>query len=303
MLGGQPIIILKENVERNRGLEAQRSNIAAAKAIASAVRTTLGPRGMDKMLVGGTGDVTISNDGATILHEIAVQHPGAKMVIEVAEAQDDEVGDGTTTAVILVGSLMEKAEDMIEKKIHPTIIGKGYQLGMEKALEILNELAIDIKPDDREMLIRIADTAMTGKSIESVKEKLNEIVVDSVMIVAEREGKKVSIDQDNVMIKKQAGDTMDHAELVRGIVIDKTRLSEDMPHKVKSAKIALVTSPLEIKKTQTKAKIRISSSDQVNAFGVQEREALKKYADAVIASGANVLLCQKIGRASCRERV
>lgn len=293
MLGGQPIIILKENVERNRGLEAQRSNIAAAKAIASAVRTTLGPRGMDKMLVGGTGDVTISNDGATILHEIAVQHPGAKMVIEVAEAQDDEVGDGTTTAVILVGSLMEKAEDMIEKKIHPTIIGKGYQLGMEKALEILNELAIDIKPDDLEMLIRIADTAMTGKSIESVKEKLNEIVVDSVMIVSEREGKKVSIDQDNVMIKKQAGDTMDDAELVRGIVIDKTRLSEDMPHKVKSAKIALVTSPLEIKKTQTKAKIRISSSDQVNAFGVQEREALKKYADAVIASGANVLLCQK----------
>jgi thermosome len=293
MLGGQPIIILKENVERNRGLEAQRSNIAAAKAIASAVRTTLGPRGMDKMLVSGSGDVTISNDGATILQEIAVQHPGAKMVIEVAETQDDEVGDGTTTAVILVGSLMEKAEEMIEKKIHPTIIGNGYQLGMEKALEILNELAIEIRPDDRDMLVRIADTAMTGKSIESVKDKLNGIVVDSVMIVSEKENGKVTIDQENVMIKKQAGDTMDDAELVRGVVIDKTRITEEMPHKVKSAKVALVTSPLEIKKTQTKAKIRITSSEQINAFGAQERETLKKFADEVIASGANVLLCQK----------
>ena len=293
MLGGQPIIILKENVERNRGQEAQRSNIAAAKAIAGAVRTTLGPRGMDKMLVSGTGDITITNDGATILQEIAVQHPGAKMVIEVAEAQDNEVGDGTTTAVVLVGSLMEQAEHLLAKKIHPTIIAQGYRMGMEKALEILDDLAITIDPYDRDMLIRIADTAMTGKSIEAVKDKLNGIAVDGVMLVAEKKDGAVFVDEENILIKKQGGEAMDDAELIQGIVLDKTRISEDMPRKVKDAKVALIASPLEIKKTQVKAKIRISSSEQVSAFSAQEREALKKFADTVIGSGANVLLCQK----------
>jgi len=293
MLGGQPIIILKENVERNRGLEAQRSNIAAAKAIASAVRTTLGPRGMDKMLVEGTGDVTITNEGATILQDISVVHPGAKMVIEVARAQDEEVGDGTTTAVVLVGSLMEKAEQLIERKIHPTVIAEGYRMGMKKSLEIVDELSLTIDPFDREKLIRIADTAMTGKSIESVKDKLNGIAVDAVMAIAEKEGNKITADEDNVLIKKQAGDTMDDAELVRGVVIDKKRISEDMPRKVKDAKIALVASPMEIKKTQVKAKIHISSSEMVSAFSAQERETLKRFADKVIESGANVLLCQK----------
>jgi thermosome len=293
MLGGQPIIILKENVERNRGREAQRSNITAAKAIAGAVRTTLGPRGMDKMLVSGTGDITITNDGATILSEISVQHPGAKMVIEVAKAQDSEVGDGTTTAVVLVGSLMEKAEQLIQSKIHPTVISQGYRMGMNRAIEILNELSISIDPFDRASLIKIADTAMTGKAIESVKHKLDGIAVDAVMAVATKEGRKVTVDEDDVMIKKQKGETMDDAELVRGVVIDKKRISEDMPRKVKAAKVAMVASPLEIKKTQVKAKIRISSSDQINAFSVQERETLKNLADAVISSGANVLLCQK----------
>ncbi|MCQ8894158.1 MAG: thermosome subunit [Methanolinea sp.] len=293
MLGGQPIIILKENVERNRGLEAQRSNIAAAKAIASAVRTTLGPRGMDKMLVDPSGDVTITNDGATILQDISVVHPGAKMVIEVAKAQDDEVGDGTTTAVVLVGSFMEKAETMIEKKIHPSVIAEGYRLGMKKALEVLEDLSIPIDPYDREKLVRIADTAMTGKAIESVKSKLNGIVVDAVMAIAEKDGDRIIADEDNVLIKKQAGETMDDAELVRGVVIDKKRISEEMPRKVKDARVALVASPLEIKKTQVKAKIRIKSSDMVSAFSAQERETLKKYADTIIASGANVLLCQK----------
>jgi len=266
MLGGQPIIILRENVERNRGREAQRSNIAAAKAIASAVRTTLGPRGMDKMLVSSTGDVTITNDGATILSDIAVQHPGAKMVIEVAKAQDDEVGDGTTTAVVLVGSLMEQAEHLITKKIHPTIIGQGYRMGMEKALEIIDELSITIDPYDRDILLKIADTAMTGKSIESVKEKLDVIVVDAVMLIAEKKDGKVLVDDDNVMIKKQPGHAMDDAELVRGIVLDKTRFSEDMPRKVTGAKVALIATPMEIKKTQVKAKIKITSSDQIGAF-------------------------------------
>lgn len=293
MLAGQQVIILKENVERNRGREAQRSNITAAKAIAGAVRTTLGPRGMDKMLVSPTGDVVITNDGATILSEISVQHPGAKMVIEVAEAQDDEVGDGTTTAVVLVGSLMEQAEQLLNRKIHATVIAQGYRLGMEKALEIVNTLAIDVDPYNRDMLIKIADTAMTGKSIESVKEKLDGIVVDAVMTVAEKANKKVLVDDDDVMIKKQKGGKMDDALLIKGVVLDKARVSESMPRKVQNAKIALVESALEIKKTQTKAKIRISSSAQVEAFGEQERATLKNLADAVVNSGANVLLCQK----------
>src|SRR5271157_4115183 len=185
-LGGQPIIILRQGTTRNRGEEAQHSNIMAAKAIAGAVRTTLGPRGMDKMLVSSTGDVVITNDGATILSEISVQHPGAKMVIEVAQAQDDEVGDGTTTAVVLVGALMEQAELLLAKKIHPTVIAQGYRLSMEKALEILKDLSMKMDPYDRATLLKIADTAMTGKSIESVKEKLDGIVVDAVMAIAEK---------------------------------------------------------------------------------------------------------------------
>jgi len=293
MLAGQQVIILKENVERNRGREAQRSNITAAKAIAGAVRTTLGPRGMDKMLVSPTGDVVITNDGATILSEISVQHPGAKMVIEVAEAQDDEVGDGTTTAVVLVGALMEQAELLLNRKIHATVIAQGYRLGMEKALEIVSALAIDVDPYNRDMMIKIADTAMTGKSIESVKSKLDGIVVDAVMTVAEKSNKKVLVDEDDVMIKKQKGGKMDDALLIKGVVLDKARVSESMPRKVEHAKIALVASALEIKKTQTKAKIKISNSWQVEAFGEQERATLKKLADAVVDSGANVLLCQK----------
>ena len=293
MLAGQSVIILKDNVERTRGQEAQRSNIAAAKAIASAVRTTLGPRGMDKMLVSSTGDVVITNDGATILHEISVQHPGAKMVIEVAETQDNEVGDGTTTACILVGSLMEQAEQMLTKQIHPTIIAQGYRLGMEKALEILNTMALKIDATDRDGLLKIANTSMTGKSIESVKGKLNGIVVDAVMSVGETQNGKVVVDRDDIMIKKQTGESMDDAELIRGIVIDKNRVSEQMPSKVVEAKVALIASPLEVTKTQVKSKIKITDAAQLNAFGASERESLKKLADAVIAAGANVLLCQK----------
>ena len=180
MLAGQPIIILKENVERNYGKEAQRSNIAAAKAIAGAVRTTLGPRGMDKMLVGSTGDIVITNDGATILQEIAVQHPGAKMVIEVAKTQDNEVGDGTTTAVVLVGELMGRAETLLEQGIHPTVISQGYRLGMEKAIEIVDSLALKVEPTDKKILTKICDTAITGKSIDAIKSKLDGIIVEAV---------------------------------------------------------------------------------------------------------------------------
>ncbi|MGA2160876.1 MAG: thermosome subunit alpha [Methanoregula sp.] len=293
MLSGQPIIILKDNVERNTGKEAQRSNIMAAKAIAGAVRTTLGPRGMDKMLVGSTGDIVITNDGATILQEISVQHPGAKMVIEVAKTQDDEVGDGTTTAVVIAGSLMEQAEHLLELGIHPTVIAQGYRLGMQKALEITASLSFKVDPKDRKTLVKIADTAITGKSIESVKGKLDGIIVDAVMAIAEKVNGKYLADEDDVMIKKQKGRSMDDAELVRGIVLDKKRVSEDMPKKVTAAKVALIATPMEITKTQVKAKIKITTADQIAAFSEQERATLKKLADAIMNVGANVVFCQK----------
>ncbi len=293
MLAGQPIIILRQNVERNYGKEAQRSNITAAKAIAGAVRTTLGPRGMDKMLVGSTGDIVITNDGATILQEISVQHPGAKMVIEVAKTQDDEVGDGTTTAVILVGALMEQAESLLDQGIHPTVIAQGYRLGMEKAIEIVDGLSLKVDPSDKKTLVKICDTAISGKSIEAVKEKLDGIIVDAVSAVAQKVNGKITIDEDDVMVKKQRGQAMDDAELIRGIVIDKKRVHEGMPKKVTKAKVALIATPLEITKTQVKAKIKISTAEQIAAFSEQEGEALKKLADYVIDSGANVLLCQK----------
>ena len=294
MLAGQPIIILRENVERTRGFEAQRSNIMAAKAIAAAVRTTLGPRGMDKMLVSSSGDVVITNDGATILHEMSVQHPGGKLVVEVAETQDGEVGDGTTTAIVLLGSLMDEAERLLAQDIHPTVIAHGYQLGMEKALEVLNELAITVDFDDRETLTKIADTAMTGKSIEAIKEKASSIVVDAVRQVATRTNSGTYIvDEDDVKIKKQIGETMHDAELVRGVVIDKKRVFEQMPAKVTDAKVALIAQPLEVTKTQVKSKIKITTSDQMKAFSEQERESLRKLAEAIVAAGANVVLCQK----------
>ena len=293
MQSNQPIIILKENVERNYGKEAQRSNIMAAKAIAGAVRTTLGPRGMDKMLVDSTGDIVITNDGATILSEIAVQHPGAKMVIEVAKTQDDEVGDGTTTAVVIVGALMERAEELLEQGIHPTVIAEGYRMGMDKALEITEKLSLKVDHNDRKTLMKIADTAITGKSIESVRGKLDEILVDAVMAVVEKTDGKFLVDEEDVMIKKQKGRSMDDAELIRGVVIDKKRVNEGMPKKIAKAKVAMIATPLEITKTQVKAKIKITTADQISAFSAQEQERLKKLADGVIESGATVLLCQK----------
>jgi len=293
MQSNQPIIILKENVERNYGREAQRSNIMAAKAIAGAVRSTLGPRGMDKMLVGSIGDIVITNDGATILEEIAVQHPGAKMVIEVAKTQDEMVGDGTTTAVIIVGALMERAEELLEQGIHATVIAEGYRMGMNKALEITDKLSLKVDHSDRKTLMKIADTAITGKSIESVRGKLDGILVDAVMAVAEKANGSFLVDEEDVMIKKQKGRSMDDAELIRGIVIDKKRVNEGMPRKVTKAKVAMIATPLEITKTQVKAKIKITTAEQISLFSEQERETLKRLADAIIDSGANVLLCQK----------
>ncbi|MGD0534141.1 MAG: thermosome subunit alpha [Methanoregula sp.] len=292
-LGGQPIIILSQGTTRNRGQEAQHSNIMAAKAIANAVRTTLGPRGMDKMLVGSTGDIVITNDGATILSEISVKHPGGKMMVEVAMTQDDEVGDGTTTAVVIAGALMEQAEKLLEMGIHPTVITQGYRLGMEKALLITNSLSFKVDPTDRKTLIKVADTAITGKSIESVKEKLDGIIVDAVMAIAEKTDGKYVANEDDVMIKKQKGRSMDDSELVRGIILDKKRVTEGMPKKVTGASVALIATPMEITKTQVKSKIKITMADQLAAFSGQERDTLKKLADSVVNSGANVVLCQK----------
>ncbi|HPY61005.1 MAG TPA: thermosome subunit alpha [Methanospirillum sp.] len=293
MLAQQPVIILKQNVERTQGYEAQRSNIAAAKALAEAVRSTLGPRGMDKMLMDGTGDVTITNDGITILDEISVQHPGAKMVIEVSRTQDEEVGDGTTTAVILVGALMEYAESLLNKKIHPTVICRGYRMGMQKALEILQSMATKTDAYNKDILKKIVQTAITGKSIEDVKDKISEISVDAVMKVASNDGRKVTVNEEDVKIKKHTGATMDDASLIMGVVIDKARVNQEMPRSIINAKVALVQKELEIKKTEVKSKIRISSTEQLEEFAEQERNALKEMADAVAASGANVLLCQK----------
>ena len=293
MLSGQPIVILRDNVDVTSGMEAQRSNIMACKAIAGAVRTTLGPRGMDKMLVSPSGDVVLTNDGATILHELSVEHPAAKMVIAVAEAQDDEVGDGTTTATIFIGALMEEAENLLKKGIHPTIIAKGYNLAMVKALEVLNENAITAGPDNKDMLMKVAETAITGKSIESMKDSVTEIIVDAVLSVAQTEDGKTTVDEDDVRIKTIIGDSLDEAELISGFLIDKTRCDTGMPKKVENAVVALLSQPLEIKKTETKSKIKITSAEQVEAFSEREKENLKAIAEKIKASGANVVLCQK----------
>ena len=294
MQANQPIIILRDNVDRIGGNEAQRSNIMAAKAIAEAVRTTLGPRGMDKMMVSSSGDVVISNDGATILHEMAVEHPTAKLVIEVAETQDNEVGDGTTTATIFIGALMEQAEALLTRKVHPTIIANGYHLGMQKAMEIINEQIIKADGGDRDMLIKVASTAVTGKTIEGIKNKISNIVVDAVLAVAKKDADgKYTVDEDDVQIKTMVGDHMEDAEMLRGYLLDKTRVQDSMPKRLENAKIAMLSLPLEVTKTQVKSKIKITSAQQMEAFSVQENETLRALAAVIVESGANTVFCQK----------
>lgn len=290
---GQPIVILRENVERVPGQEALRSNIMAAKVLGNTVRTTLGPRGMDKMLVAkGSDDIVITNDGATILHQIAVQHPGGKLVVEVAETQDDECGDGTTTAVVMVGSFMEEAEKLLDAGVHPSIIAKGYNLGMLKALEMLDDLAISVTPKDTAMLKQIAKTAMTGKSIEMIMDKACDVIVEAVSTVAVTDGKKTLVDEDDILVKTKRSESMD-AELIKGVLIDKVRLDTLMPKKLKNVRAAFIANPLEITKTQTKSKIKITSHEQLDAFSASERETLKKMADVFVANKVNVVLCQK----------
>jgi len=285
----QPIFILPESTTRNTGKNAQKSNIAAAKAVSDTVRTTLGPKGMDKMLVGPSGDVTITNDGVTILNEMEIEHPAAKMIVEIAKVQEAEVGDGTTTAVILGGELLHSAEDLLDKNIHPTVIADGYKLAAQKAQLILRELAETISINDKITLKKIATTAMNGKNVEWAKEKLAEIAVDSVLQVAE--GK--SIDIDNIKIEKKEGGGEADSELITGILIDKERIHSDMPKLIQNAKIALIDSALEIKETEIDAKIQITDPNQLQAFIQQEENSLKLMVENIKKSGANVVFCQK----------
>jgi thermosome len=289
-LGGQPILILKEGSTRTRGRDAQGMNITAAKAVASAVRTTLGPKGMDKMLVDTIGDVVITNDGVTILKEMDIEHPAAKMMVEVAKTQDAEVGDGTTTAVVIGGELLKKAEDLLEQDVHPTVIAAGYRQAAEKAQAILKEIAFDVKASDKALLKNIAGTAMTGKSAEASKDKLCDLVVKAVTMVTDEDG---TVDIENIKVEKKTGGSIEDSEIVEGVLIDKERVHPAMPKKVTNAKILLLNAAVEFKKTEVDAEINITSPDQLQAFLDEEERMVKGIVDKIEKSGANVLFCQK----------
>jgi len=293
MAGQQPIIILKEGTKRESGKGAQANNIAAARAISEAVKSTLGPKGMDKMLVDSMGDVVVTNDGATILKEIDVEHPSAKMIVEVAKSQDEECGDGTTSAVVLTGELLKEAGELLEQNIHPTVITGGYQLAAKKAVEVLNKLAIDIKANDKEMLKDIAKTSMASKGASAEKESLADVVVEAVTKVAEKRGSKQIVDLDNIQIQKKQGGGISDTEIIEGIILDKERVHEGMPSTIKNSKIALINSALEVRKTEVDARIQIQDPTQLQAFLDEEESMLKKMVEKVKASGANVLICQK----------
>ncbi len=289
----QPIFILKEGTERQKGKGAQHNNIAAAKAVADAVRSSLGPKGMDKMLVDSMGDVVITNDGVTILKEMDIEHPAAKMIVEVSKAQDQECGDGTTTAVVLAGELLKKAEEMIDQNVHPTIIVSGYRDAAEKAREILNKRADKVSIKDKDALKKIAMTAMMSKSVSASREHLAEIAVEAVTAVAEKDGSGYTVDMDNIQMVKKQGAGMEDTELIRGIIVDKEPVHPGMPKQVKNAKIALVDSALEVKKTEIDAKIQITDPSNLQAFLDEEEKMLKSMVDTVKKAGANVLFCQK----------
>ncbi len=292
-LGGQPVLILPEGTLRQTGKSAQKANIAAAKAVADAIKTTLGPKGMDKMLVDNIGDIVITNDGVTILEEMEIEHPAAKMMVEVSKTQAEEVGDGTTTAVVIAGELLKKASELLDQDIHPTVITRGFKIAKDEALKILEKISAPISLTDRETLKKIALTSMSGKSMEKASPILADLVVDAVKEVAEEENGKIVVDTDNIKREKKHGGSAEDTELIRGIVIDKEVVHPSMPKQIKKAKIALVDAALEIKETETDAQIRITSPEQMQAFVEQEQRMLKQMVEKVIASDANVLFCQK----------
>ena len=287
-------MVLKEGTKRERGKGAQFNNIAAAKAVADAVRSTLGPRGMDKMLVDSLGDVVITNDGVTILKEIDIEHPAAKMLVEVAKTQDAEAGDGTTTAVILAGELLKKAEDLIEQNIHPTVIASGYRQAAEKARDVLERVSTKVSIKDVEILREVAITAMQSKSASGQKEHLADIAVKAATTVAEEQASgRYFVDEDNIQIVKKQGGSIADTELVEGIIVDKERVHPGMPGQVDNARVALVDAALEVKKTEIDAKIEITDPSQLQAFLSEEENLLKGMVDKVKRSGATVLFCQK----------
>lgn len=292
-IGGQPVLILPEGTLRSTGRDAQRNNIAAAKAVADIVRTTLGPKGMDKMLVDSIGDITITNDGVTILEEMEVEHPAAKMMVEVAKTQNEEVGDGTTTAVVIAGELLKRAEELLDQEIHPTVIIKGYQLAKEEALRVLEEIATPINLNDEESLKKIAITAMSGKTGKEAAPKIAEIIVRAVKMVVEERNGKLYVNKDNIKRVKKHGASALETELINGIVIDKEFVHPQMPKVVHNAKIALLDCPLEIEKTETDAQIRITSPEQLQAFLQQEQRMLKEMVEKIAKTGANVVITEK----------
>jgi len=284
---------LPEKFSRYMGRDAQRMNITAARIIAEAVRTTLGPRGMDKMLVDNMGDVVITNDGVTILKEMDVEHPAAKMMVEIAKTQEDEVGDGTTTAVVLAGELLKKAEDLLDQDIHATVIATGYSRAAEKAQEILDKMAIKVNKDDEKVLKQITITSMSSKGTEAKGEKLAELCVQAVRQIVEEEDGKIVADIDNIKVEKKSGGSSADSQLIKGIILDKERVHSGMPKRVEKAKIALLNFALEVEKTETDTKINITDPEQLKAFLAEEEQMLRKMAEQISKSGANVVFCQK----------
>jgi thermosome len=292
-LSGVPILILKEGTERKTGKDAQKNNIAAAIAVAEAVRTTLGPKGMDKMLVDSLGDVTITNDGATILETIDVEHPAAKMIVEVAKTQDDKVGDGTTTSVVIAGELLNFAQELMEQSVHPTIIFRGYRKALVKSKEILKKLATSIDINDKEILKQVAETSMNSKLIGGVKSHFSQIAVDAVSLIREMRGDHIIIDLDQIQIIKKEGKSLLDTKIIDGIIVDKEVVHPMMPKSIKDANIALINSSLEIEKTEFDAEIRVQTPDQINQFLEEEANMLRKKVNKLKSIGVNVVFCQK----------
>jgi len=284
-MGNQPLIVLSEESQRTSGKDAQSMNITAGKAVSEAVRTTLGPKGMDKMLVDSSGNVVVTNDGVTLLTEMEIDHPAANMIVEVAETQEDEVGDGTTTAVVVAGELLKRAEELLEQDIHATTLAQGYRQAAERAREELGEFATDVDADDTEILRQIAATAMTGKGAENAKELLSELVVDAVRSVADEDG----IDTENVAVEKVVGGSIDESELIEGVIVDKERVSENMPYFVEDANVAIVDGALEVKETEIDAEVSVTDPEQLQQFMDQEEAQLREMVDALVDVGADAV--------------
>ncbi|MBU1975588.1 MAG: TCP-1/cpn60 chaperonin family protein [Nanoarchaeota archaeon] len=285
----QPVFILPENTRRESGKSAQRLNIAAGKLVGETVRTTLGPKGMDKMIVDASGDVIVTNDGVTILKEMGIEHPAAKMIVEIAKTQESEIGDGTTTAVVLAGELLKRAEELLDQEIHPTVIARGYRLAAEKALEFLEQIAVKVTVENKDILHSIAETAMTGKGAESAKKLLSELTVKAILKVKNAN----KIDRYSIRIEKQVGGSVEDSELIEGLVIDKEKVHSQMPDRIENARIALINAPLEVKSTEMDAKIQISDPERLQSFLDMEEAMIKKIVTKISGTGANVVFCQK----------